>query len=93
MEHGRTAPQGAQGGDAGGVNRVRIMRGGQARVPPHLSKDQSILLTAGDVIEVSTPGGSGYGLPAARSKAEIERDIMRGYYTRADAMQRFGVTL
>ena len=34
-----------------------------------------------------------YGLPAARSKAEIERDIMRGYYTREEAMQRFCVAL
>ena len=93
MDHGRSGPLGAQGGDDGGLNRVRIMRGGEPYVPPHLSKDQSILLTAGDVIEVSTPGGGGYGLPAARSKVEIERDIMRGYYTREEAMQRFGVAL
>ncbi len=93
MDHGRTGPQGALGGDEGGRNRVRIMRGGEPYVPPHLSKDQSILLNAGDVIEVSTPGGGGYGLPAARSRAEIERDIMRGYYTREEAAQRFGVAL
>ena len=93
MDHGRSGPLGALGGDDGGLNRVRIMRGGEPYVPPHLSKDQSILLTAGDVIEVSTPGGGGYGLPAARSKVEIERDIMRGYYTREEAMQRFGVAL
>ena len=93
MDHGRSGPQGAQGGKEGGVNRVRIMRGGQAYVPPHLSKDQSILLNPGDVIEVSPPCGGGYGLQAARSKAEIERDIMRGYYTREEAMQRFGVAL
>ena len=93
MDHGRTGPQGALGGDDGGRNRVRIMRGGEPYVPPHLSKDQSILLKAGDLIEVSTPGGGGYGLPAARSRAAIERDIMRGYYTREEAAQRFGVAL
>ena len=93
MDHGRTGPQGALGGDDGGRNRVRIMRGGEPYVPPHLSKDQSILLKAGDLIEVSTPGGGGYGLPAARSRAAIERDIMRGYYTRDEAAQRFGVAL
>ena len=112
MDHGRTGPQGAQGGGDGGVNRVRIVRGGGFGaspgespgvsapvstpvyyVPPHLSKDQSIELAAGDVIEVSTPGGGGYGEAVARSKAEIERDIMRGYYTREQAQQRFGVAL
>ena len=93
MDHGRTGPQGALGGSDGGVNRVRIVRDGEAYVPPHLSKDQSIALKAGDVIEVSTPGGGGFGEPASRSKAEIERDIGRGYYTRAEASQRFGVAM
>ena len=93
MDHGRTGPQGALGGADGGVNRVRIMRGGEAYVPAHLSKDQNITLAAGDVIEVSTPGGGGYGEPAGRSRAEIERDITRGYYTREEAMQRFGIAL
>ena len=93
MDHGRTGPQGAQGGGDGGVNRVRIVRGAAAYVPPHLSKDQSIELAAGDVIEVSTPGGGGYGTVAARSQAQIERDIMRGYYTREEASRMFGVAV
>ena len=90
MDHGRTGPQGALGGADGGLNRVRILRDGKAYVPPHLSKDQSIALAPGDVIEVSTPGGGGYGAPDARSKAEIERDIMRGYYTREESARLFG---
>ena len=93
MDHGRTGPQGALGGADGGLNRVRIMRGGEAYVPAHLSKDQNIALAEGDVIEVSTPGGGGYGEPSGRAKAEIERDITRGYYTREEAMRRFGIAL
>jgi N-methylhydantoinase B len=93
MDHGRTGPQGAIGGSDGGVNRVRIMRDGQPYVPPHLSKDQGIALGVGDVIEVSTPGGGGYGEPAQRPVAQIERDIMRGYYTREEAGRLFGVAL
>ncbi|HEY4372576.1 MAG TPA: hydantoinase B/oxoprolinase family protein [Burkholderiales bacterium] len=93
MDHGRTGPQGAQGGADGGLNTVRILRDGKAYVPPHLSKDQSIALTAGDVIEVSTPGGGGYGEPARRSKEAIERDIARGYYTREEAAKLYGVAL
>jgi N-methylhydantoinase B len=90
MDHGRTGPQGALGGADGGVNRVRIVRDGKAYVPPHLSKDQAINLRPGDVIEVSTPGGGGYGAPAARSRAEIDRDIVRGYYSREDAERMYG---
>jgi len=93
MDHGRTGPQGAQGGGDGGLNTVRIMRDGVAYVPPHLSKDQSIALNEGDVIEVSTPGGGGYGEPGMRSKESIERDIARGYYTRAEAQKMYGVAL
>lgn len=93
MDHGRTGPQGAIGGRDGGVNRVRILRDGQPYVPPHLSKDQGIALGVGDVIEVSTPGGGGYGTPTQRPAAQIERDIMRGYYTREQAERVFGVVL
>jgi N-methylhydantoinase B len=93
MDHGRTGPQGAQGGADGGLNTVRIMRDGKPYVPPHLSKDQGIALSEGDVIEVSTPGGGGYGEPEKRSKESIERDIARGYYTREQAEKMYGVAL
>ncbi|MDB5805092.1 MAG: methylhydantoinase [Betaproteobacteria bacterium] len=93
MDHGRTGPQGARGGGDGGLNTVRIMRDGVPYVPAHLSKDQSISLSAGDVIEVSTPGGGGYGEPGRRSKESIERDIARGYYTREEAAKMYGIAL
>ncbi len=80
MDHGRAGPPGARGGRAGGVNTVEIVRDGAAYVPPHLSKDQDIEIRAGDVIAVSTPGGGGYGDPARRSSAAIERDAALGYF-------------
>ena len=70
-----------------------LVRDGAQYVPPHLSKDQGIALKAGDLICVSTPGGGGFGAPAARSRADIERDIARGYYLRDEAQRRFGVAL
>jgi len=93
MDHGRTGPQGALGGGDGGLNRVRIVRDGKPYVPDHLSKDQSITMHAGDVIEVSTPGGGGYGEPGRRSKEAIERDIARGYYTREQAARLYGIAI
>jgi N-methylhydantoinase B len=93
MDHGRYGPQGARGGRDGGVNRVRVLHDGSAYEPPHLSKDQDIHLDAGDVIEVSTPGGGGFGDPFRRAPDRVARDVARGYYTRAQAVNWFGVAL
>jgi len=93
MDHGRVGPQGALGGADGAVNRVRIVRDGEAYTPAHLSKDQGILIHAGDLIEVTTPGGGGFGDPLRRAPECVARDVARGYYTRAQAEARFGVVL
>jgi N-methylhydantoinase B len=93
MDHGRTGPLGALGGADGGVNKVRIERSGGSYVPPHLSKDQDIELQPGDRIFVSTPGGGGYGDPLRRDPQLVAQDVMRGYYTLAQAEGWFGVVL
>ena len=90
MDHGRQGPNGAQGGAAGGLNKVEIIRQGVPYTPPHRSKDQSLALQAGDVICVSTPGGGGYGAPQDRSPEAIARDLARGYYTQKEVAQLFG---
>jgi len=92
MDHGRRGPQGALGGGDGGVNKVRILREGTAYVPPHLSKDQDIRIAAGDVIEVSTPGG-GFGPPSRRAVDLVARDAAKGYYSVEQARAWFGVVL
>ncbi|MGZ5240352.1 MAG: hydantoinase B/oxoprolinase family protein [Caldimonas sp.] len=90
MDHGRTGPPGAEGGGAGGTNKVSVIRDGVAYVPPHLSKDQDIAIRAGDVIAVSTPGGGGFGPASARPRAAVERDLALGYYSAAEAALAFG---
>jgi N-methylhydantoinase B len=91
MDHGRTGPLGALGGADGGVNKVAVEISGEEYRPPHLSKDQDIQLTPGDRIRVSTPGGGGYGDPRRRDPAKVARDVMRGYYSREQAEELFGV--
>jgi len=93
MDHGRTGPQGALGGGDGGVNKVTVVQGGHAYVPPHLSKDQDIQIKAGDRVRVSTPGGGGYGDPKRRDPLLVARDVRRGYYTREQAEALYGVVL
>jgi N-methylhydantoinase B len=90
MDHGRTGPQGVLGGKDGGTNTVEVSQGGKSYRPPHLSKDQDIEIGVGDVVRVSTPGGGGFGDPAKRDPAAIARDVARGYYSEAEAREKFG---
>lgn len=90
MDHGRVGPQGALGGQDGGVNRVEVLRGGTVFVPPHLSKAQDILLEPGDRVRVRTPGGGGYGPAAERDRAAVAEDVRLGRYTAEEAARLFG---
>ncbi|WP_103256270.1 hydantoinase B/oxoprolinase family protein [Tabrizicola aquatica] len=85
MDHGRTGPQGALGGQDGALNRVEVIRGGVTLVPEHLSKAQDIALEPGDRVRVRTPGGGGYGPPAARDPALVAEDVRLGRYTAEEA--------
>jgi N-methylhydantoinase B len=78
MDHGRTGPQGAAGGCDGAVC-----------TPPHLSKAQDIALQPGDSVRVRTPGGGGYGDPAARDPALIDEDVRLGRYSQVEADRLF----
>jgi N-methylhydantoinase B len=59
-------------------------------VPKHLSKEQDILLRAGDRVQVGTPGGGGYGDPVERDRELVRRDVELGYYTPEQATRMFG---
>jgi N-methylhydantoinase B len=73
---------------------VRIDRTGQDEyIPPHLSKDQDILVREGDRVHVSTPGGGGFGNPMKRDPVAVLRDVKRGYYTVIEAQALFGVVI
>jgi N-methylhydantoinase B len=93
MDHGRYGPQGVLGGRDGGVNKVVVRRNGQDYIPPHLSKDQDILVGPGDQVRVSTPGGGGYGDPLERDPELVARDVRRAYYRIDDVAELFGVVL
>ena len=93
MDHGRVGPQGVLGGGDGGVNRVAIHRGKETYHPPHLSKDQGIVMSPGDRIEVHTPGGGGYGEALERAAEAVAADVALGYYTVDEAAQLYGVVL
>ncbi len=77
MDHGAIGPQGMLGGEPGGCNKVAVhFAGGRTYCPPHLSKDQGIVLEAGDAIDVRTPGGGGYGNRDTRSESLRGLDLV-----------------
>jgi N-methylhydantoinase B len=90
MDHGRFPPPGILGGSPGALNDIVMSRGSEESRPVHWSKDEDLSLRPGDWIQVRTPGGGGYGDPRQRDPALIERDVRRGYLTRAEAEQQYG---
>jgi N-methylhydantoinase B len=67
----RSSPWGLFGGEPGARSRVLI---NGAPPPP----DGMAVLRAGDIVEISTPGGGGYGLPGERDPADTARDRTEG---------------
>jgi N-methylhydantoinase B len=87
------------GGGPGAKCEVAIYRQGKKYIPPHLTKDERVLLRGrvsiqkGDVVQLKTPGGGGYGDPLARDAALVLRDVQRGYISRRLAKQQYGVVI
>ena len=91
MDHGRIGPLGARGGSDGQPNRVVVIRDGVEHIPEHLSKEQDIALNPGDRVQVSTPGGGGYGNPFERDPEAVREDVRLGRYSPEQAKALFGV--
>ena len=55
------------------------------RTPPLVSKITDVRINAGERMRLETPGGGGFGDPAARDPAKIARDLAFGYITPDEA--------
>jgi len=82
-------PWGVRGGRAAQPGQVTVTRHtGAVEV---LYKAEGLQLQAGDVIEVETGGGGGYGPPSERAAELIRRDLVRGYISPQAAERDYGV--
>jgi len=77
LERFKFRPFGLAGGGAAKPGTLTLIRGSERRALP--SKVNNLRLRQGDVIRLETSGGGGFGNPAERPKAEVERDIRLGY--------------
>jgi N-methylhydantoinase B len=65
--------------------------GGREYTPEHLTKDEGVSMSAGDMLRLETPGGGGFGDPRKRSPDLVAEDLKLGYYHRQTAEKEYGV--
>ncbi|MES3517149.1 MAG: hydantoinase B/oxoprolinase family protein [Natronomonas sp.] len=83
----RHPPYGLFGGADGATGETHLLRNDdEQRLPGKSTRD----LSAGDVVSLRTPGAGGYGNPADRDRAAIERDLRLGKLTPEAARRRYG---
>ena len=93
-ERGRSAPPGVAGGAPGASNRFSHPGpDGAPTAPPMASKLTGARLEQGQRVRLETPGGGGYGDPAAREPERVARDVALGLVSREAAAQDYRVAL
>ena len=80
-ERGRSGPPGVAGGCAAAPNRFAYQTATGWESPSFASKLVGATLEKGQRVRLETPGGGGYGDPAARAPEAIARDVALGYLT------------
>ena len=83
----RMPPQGLAGGTQGALSRCEFWRDGK---PFEADAKKGLLLMTGDRVAVITSGGGGWGDPALRAPALVERDVEDGLVSHAHASSFYG---
>ena len=86
-DRGRFPPPGVAGGASAACNVLEFVVSGTSITPALASKTVGVRLRSGDRVRISSPGGGGYGDPAERDPAALERDIRLGYVSEASAAE------
>jgi N-methylhydantoinase B len=84
-------PWGVDGGGDGSRNEVRFLHS-DGRVVA-LGKCARYRLERGEVVEIVTGTGGGFGNPLERDPERVRDDVLDGYVTRESAEQDYGVVL
>ena len=92
LDRTKFPPWGVLGGKEAKPGRVVIRKSGGDKEEV-VCKAKGYPINDGDVIWLETGGGGGYGPPAERDLALIQRDLDRGYISRAAAEKDYGVKI
>jgi len=81
-DRGRNRPLGLFGGGPGARTEVNLYQRARGKTRKmRLPVKVTVVLQKGDIIEVRTAGGGGYGKPEKREGARIQEDIQQGIIT------------
>jgi N-methylhydantoinase B len=92
-ERGKYPPFGVNGGESAALNRFIYETDTGERTPPLVSKVTDIKIRPGQKVRLETPGGGGFGNPAARDPSRVARDVRLGYVSRDAARRDYKVAL
>ena len=92
-ERGKYPPFGVNGGGSAALNRFVYETDAGERTPPLVSKITDVKIQAGQKVRLETPGGGGFGDPAARDPSRVACDVRLGYVSRDAARRDYKVAL
>ncbi len=78
-DRGRNRPQGLFGGGPAAQTIVTLYKKTKGKtLKVALSVKTTVVLGQGDIIEIRTAGGGGYGIPEKREKSRVKEDLENG---------------
>jgi N-methylhydantoinase B len=89
-DRNKRGPFGVNGGQSGASTEISLSLQGKPYLPKLATKEGNILFRSGDVLNVETPGGGGYGRPEERTGELIRNDLKRGHVSSAFTRKHYG---
>jgi len=89
-ERAKFQPWGLFGGKSGSNSNLSVIRNGK-KINTKV-KLQGMPLKPGDIIEMKTAGGGGYGKPTERDLLSIKKDLEEGKVSKIATKQDYGIT-
>jgi N-methylhydantoinase B len=92
-DKGKFPPFGVNGGGPAATNEIIFRHHDHDERPPMVAKAVDVELIPGEVIELRTPGGGGYGDPLTRPIEKVLLDLKKDYISIETAREKYGVAL